>query len=498
MGFIKCPRCELNYIREEEQYCPVCKREMKGESHNDPFELCSICNENPVMPGKDVCYACYKEMTQQQGSRRDDEMEESDTSEVSLGMEDVSEMDEIELGGMPEDMPEEIGEQISLEEEKSKEAEDDDEDEDDYEERPRRRRSGGKGSPLPAVLAVGAILIFLAAIGYFLWGILSNIVVPEDVLYATPKLVGRIYDDVKNDAVLLNGFTVEVERTVDSENVREGEIISQNPDAGEEVKSGNMNISVVVSGGTSRFVMDDYTNQRASQIEALLRDKGFEVTIETEHSDVAKGYIIRQDPAKDTRLNEGDVVTLVVSEGAEVKTVTMITVVGQPLERAKSMIEELGLIVGASPEVYDDLQPVGYVVNQSVDAGSEVAEKSIVNLQISKGPDPGVTPSPGPDESTPPASEEPTPPPSESPSQPPESPPAVDLVTKQISIELPVDQDVVDVVVTVGGQTQFEEKSLDTTLRRIRPVLKGSGAGVEVCIYFDGVLAETRYEDFVK
>ena len=68
---------------------------------------------------------------QQQGSRRDDEMEESDTSEVSLGMEDVSEMDEIELGGMPEDMPEEIGEQISLEEEKSKEAEDDDEDEDE-------------------------------------------------------------------------------------------------------------------------------------------------------------------------------------------------------------------------------------------------------------------------------------------------------------------------------------------------------------------------------
>ena len=43
-------------------------------------------------------------------------------------MEDVSEMEEIELGGLPEDMPEEIGEQISLEEEKSKEAEDDDED----------------------------------------------------------------------------------------------------------------------------------------------------------------------------------------------------------------------------------------------------------------------------------------------------------------------------------------------------------------------------------
>ena len=130
MGFIKCPRCELNYIREEELYCPVCKREMKGEALDDPFELCSICNENPVMPGKDVCYMCYKEMNQQQGLR-DDAIEEQESPDVSLDMEDVSEMEEIELESLPEDMPEEIGEQISLEEEKSKEADnDDDEDED--------------------------------------------------------------------------------------------------------------------------------------------------------------------------------------------------------------------------------------------------------------------------------------------------------------------------------------------------------------------------------
>lgn len=133
MGFIKCPRCELNYIREEEQYCSVCKREMKGESHDDPFELCSICNENPAMPGKDVCLLCYKEMTQQQGLR-DDAVEEEETADVSaLDMGDVSEMEEIELEEMPEDMPAEIGEQISLEEEKSKEAELDEDDQEEDE-----------------------------------------------------------------------------------------------------------------------------------------------------------------------------------------------------------------------------------------------------------------------------------------------------------------------------------------------------------------------------
>ena len=128
MGFIKCPRCELNYIQEEEQYCSVCKREMKGETHDDPFELCSVCNENPVMPGKDVCLICYKEMTQQQGLR-DETADEAENPDVSLDMEDVSEMQEIELDGMDGDMPPDIGEQISLEEEKSKEDMDDEEEE---------------------------------------------------------------------------------------------------------------------------------------------------------------------------------------------------------------------------------------------------------------------------------------------------------------------------------------------------------------------------------
>ena len=131
MGFIKCPRCELNYIREEEQYCSVCKREMKGESREDPFELCSICNENPVMPGKDVCLICYKEMNQQQGLRDDESIDSDEGTDVSLDMEDVSEMDEIALDSMPGDVPDEIGQQISLEEEQRKEDEANEEDEED-------------------------------------------------------------------------------------------------------------------------------------------------------------------------------------------------------------------------------------------------------------------------------------------------------------------------------------------------------------------------------
>ena len=53
MKLVKCPRCELNYITENEKYCKVCLREMKGEAPKDEVELCSVCNEAPALPGRD-------------------------------------------------------------------------------------------------------------------------------------------------------------------------------------------------------------------------------------------------------------------------------------------------------------------------------------------------------------------------------------------------------------------------------------------------------------
>ena len=52
MKLVKCPRCDLNYIREDEKYCKVCLREMKGEPTNDDMELCSVCNAAPALPGR--------------------------------------------------------------------------------------------------------------------------------------------------------------------------------------------------------------------------------------------------------------------------------------------------------------------------------------------------------------------------------------------------------------------------------------------------------------
>ncbi|MBQ3278833.1 MAG: hypothetical protein IJG94_06690 [Clostridia bacterium] len=97
MKLVKCPRCDLNYIREDEKYCKVCLRELKGEKHEDEVELCSICNEEPALPGKDVCLFCLKEMNK--SNSNDDTQNEEMTEGLEPGnigdMDSVSGMDEI-------------------------------------------------------------------------------------------------------------------------------------------------------------------------------------------------------------------------------------------------------------------------------------------------------------------------------------------------------------------------------------------------------------------
>ena len=66
--YIKCPRCELNYIdAEKQEYCDVCLKEMKGlttdidleeADEEAETELCPVCGENYMRPGEKMCDEC--------------------------------------------------------------------------------------------------------------------------------------------------------------------------------------------------------------------------------------------------------------------------------------------------------------------------------------------------------------------------------------------------------------------------------------------------------
>lgn len=145
MQYIKCPRCELNYILKKDKYCDVCKSEMKAgilrESDMDEFEfeegmeLCPICKVNYINPGENMCVTCQEE---QLTVSKDDEPDwrgfvDKDDSDEDLDLLPVEEDDEIdeELEGA---FAKDLDEGDFDEEDEDEEDEADDFDDDDFEE----------------------------------------------------------------------------------------------------------------------------------------------------------------------------------------------------------------------------------------------------------------------------------------------------------------------------------------------------------------------------
>ena len=70
--YIKCPRCELNYIKKGEQYCQVCKAELKlgpqlmfaVDEDDEDYEnqkLCPICKQNYIDLDMEMCDQCKED-----------------------------------------------------------------------------------------------------------------------------------------------------------------------------------------------------------------------------------------------------------------------------------------------------------------------------------------------------------------------------------------------------------------------------------------------------
>ncbi len=93
MGLRKCPRCELNYIRDDEQLCNVCKRHMKGEVETDDVvTICTECGENPAVRGSELCAMCLRE------ARRQENLEKmADDLTGSSVVDDMNGIDELEV-----------------------------------------------------------------------------------------------------------------------------------------------------------------------------------------------------------------------------------------------------------------------------------------------------------------------------------------------------------------------------------------------------------------
>ncbi len=110
--YIKCPRCELNYIdADKQEYCDVCIAEMKGNKlefadledeeldealEAENTELCPICGVNPIHFGETMCESCRSKSEYEDDDDIDPDKDEEWKSYLDDDMEDLT-LDDEEL-----------------------------------------------------------------------------------------------------------------------------------------------------------------------------------------------------------------------------------------------------------------------------------------------------------------------------------------------------------------------------------------------------------------
>lgn len=188
---------------------------------------------------------------------------------------------------------------------------------------------------------------------------------------------------VVNAEAALREAGFEVNTTVSEEfheTIEKDDVIKTSPGAGRTVKEGTV-ITLVVSLGSEKMEMEDYTGSLYESIKAILELKGLVVIKEdkevTTEENIKEGTIVEQDVKAGTKLEEGDTIIFKVAKLMDVYPDFVNE--DYSLSGVEAFCEEKGVNLQITYKETNDY-PDGKIITQSRSAGSKVV--SGVNLRI--------------------------------------------------------------------------------------------------------------------
>ena len=236
-----------------------------------------------------------------------------------------------------------------------------------------------------ALQVVLIVLLALLAVSGLYFGLrASGIVNPSPKTVVVPEILGKTLTDAKamctDNSLVLDTSNVEYTLT---ENVDKGQIISCEPNVGEEVEKGSR-VSVVVSSGIGVKV-PNYAGRKVSDVMRELSQYTYlKVTTREEASEtVPAGNIIRQELLEpDTMFNPNNVSEIVLVYASYPTIKIPPEIIGMPVEDAASILEAMGVEVFSSTLDTTNLSDeeiaslnTGIVIRSEPDAGSEYTQK---------------------------------------------------------------------------------------------------------------------------
>ena len=221
-------------------------------------------------------------------------------------------------------------------------------------------------------ILLGAFLVFLLA---FVWAFLSFGNFWSNATVDVPNVVGKqviVAKHILED----NHLRVSVSE-VSNPDVPAGQVISQSPEANEQVKE-QRTVHLVVSKGVGDITMPDITGMTLDQARTRLKSLGLVIGKITTASDDSKedGVILMQSPPGDSKVTKGATVDVTVNR-VKSKKVELPNLVGMTVKDAKDALTSLGLNVGAISGAGDD---TAVITQQSPEAGSSLDANTSVAL----------------------------------------------------------------------------------------------------------------------
>ena len=235
-----------------------------------------------------------------------------------------------------------------------------------------------------ALIAVGTIVAILIAALIFVFIVWPKISDKPDI--EIPDVKGMTVEQAES-TLEDKGFEVSGKTKKEaSDDVDEGKVIGTDPEIGESLKEGS-EISLIVSSGSEKIEIDDYTDEDFDKVKEELEDAGIRVLSDfkdvsaSEH--VEENTILEQDVEPGTKLGDGDTITFVIPN--IYVSYPNFTDGTYTREDVQKFCDENGLTLNVT-EVEDQTKSDGAVIYQNMAAGSKVSKGANLRIKVVKNP----------------------------------------------------------------------------------------------------------------
>lgn len=236
----------------------------------------------------------------------------------------------------------------------------------------------------PLIFYVGIPALSLITIFLFADGLIMPVVTRHGEEFPLPTFVGKTEFEAQ-DIATKNDVSIEIAGREYSSDKPEGVILVQMPEAGTLIKSGR-SVKVVVSSGMRVEKIPDVHGLPLSQANIALQKSGFVLgdIYPVRVDSLPKNTAIATIPSQGTLLPLGSRVSIAVNQGPESGIITMPSLLGMPLDRAREQIENLGLVLDDIKRKKEDRYLPNTVLEQEPERNEQVMKGEKVKLTVSK------------------------------------------------------------------------------------------------------------------